>query len=193
MKKLLIIFFFILIFFQTPLLTTAQTQQDKPSPRYEGMIKNIKIPPSSFIYYIVEGDKITVEKLIEEGADPNFTYMRIPATFFASYYKQYEIMNLLLAHGADINKKCLGITLLDFSVYNLNAESTRIAIDHKADFNKDKEGVEYLEYAIKKNNLELIKLFLDEGVIPDRYCIKKAKKLDDDNLKNLIIQKGEQK
>ena len=102
-------------------------------------------------------------------------------------------MNLLLAHGADINKKCLGITLLDFSVYNLNAESTRIAIDHKADFNIDKEGVEYLGYAIKKNNHELIKLFLDAGVIPDRYCIKKAKKLDDDNLKNLIIQKGEQK
>ena len=175
MKKLFVLFFLILICLQLPASAELKTSQNNTTPRYEGMIKNIKIPPSSFIYYIVEGDKITVEKLIEEGADPNFTYMRIPATFFASYYKQYEIMNLLLAHGADINKKCLGITLLDFSVYNLNAESTRIAIDHKADFNIDKEGVEYLGYAIKKNNHELIKLFLDAGVIPDRYCIKKAK------------------
>lgn len=193
MKKLFVLFFLILICLQLPASAELKTSQNNTTPRYEGMIKNIKIPPSSFIYYIVEGDKATVEKLIEDGADPNFTYMRIPSVFFASYYKQYEILDLLLSNGADINKKCLGITLLDFSVYNLNAESTRIAIDHKADFNIDKEGVEYLGYAIKKNNHELIKLFLDAGVIPDRYCIKKAKKLDDDNLKNLIIQKGEQK
>lgn len=192
MKKLFIILFTILIIFQVPVSTLAKTNQENTQTRYEGIIKSIKIPPSSFLYYIVAGDKQTVEKLINEGADPNFTYMSIPATFFASYYKQYEILDILLSRGADINKKCLGITLLDFSVYNLDKKSTFIAIDHKADFNKDKEGVEYLRYAIRKNNSDLIKIFLDAGIIPDKYCIKQTKKLDDENLKNLIIEKGEQ-
>lgn len=192
MKKLFILLFTLLIIFQVPVSTSAKTNQENTPTRYEGMIKSIKIPPSSFLYYIVVGDKQTVEKLINEGADPNFTYMRIPATFFASHYKQYEILDMLLARGADIDKKCLGITLLDFSVYNLDPKSTLITIGHKTDFNRDKEGVEYLGYVIRKNNSDLIKIFLDAGVIPDKYCINQTKKLDDENLRNLIIEKGEQ-
>lgn len=163
----------------------------EPVPQIAGVVKNLNIPPSSFLYFVVNGDIDTVKTLLANGADPNFRYMKLPATFFAAHYKQYDILELLLEEGADIDQKYLGITLLDLGVYSNNTEAAHLAITHGANYKKSSEGLEYLSYAIKKNNGELIKILLDDGVIPNKLCLKKAKSLQDEKIKELIFKKGE--
>ncbi|MDT7829706.1 ankyrin repeat domain-containing protein [Pricia sp. S334] len=64
-------------------------------------IANVDI--SSFCMAIVEGDYVTVKRMIELGEDVNRKSLGMTPAMFAARYNKVDILELLIEKGADLN------------------------------------------------------------------------------------------
>lgn len=64
-----------------------------------------KIEISSFCKAVMQGDVITVKRLIDLGEDVNQKSLGMTPLMFAARYNKVEVLTLLINHGADLKIK----------------------------------------------------------------------------------------
>ncbi|TLP80972.1 ankyrin repeat domain-containing protein [Maribacter sp. ACAM166] len=67
------------------------------------LIKKIEI--NSFCKAVMQGDVLTVKRLIDLGEDVNQKSLGMTPVMFAARYNKVEVLRLLINHGADLKIK----------------------------------------------------------------------------------------
>ncbi len=117
---------------------------------------------------INNNDILTVQKMIQNGADVNEPDANQDAPLVIAAYKGYtEIVKTLLEAGADVTALDPGMkaTALHAAAYAGRTEATRLLIAYKIDINKQGpyNGYTALHDAIWQNNVETAKVIIEAG------------------------------
>ncbi len=117
---------------------------------------------------INNNDILTVQNLIQKGADVNELDANRDAPLVIAAYKGYtEIVKLLLEAGADVTAGDPGMkaTALHAAAYAGRTEAARLLIAYKIDIDKQGpyNGYTALHDAIWQNNIETAKALIEAG------------------------------
>lgn len=111
-----------------------------------------------------QGRRPLVERLLEDGADPDMTRLRT-ALHVAVENDNLEIVDLLVAHGADIDARDhLGRTPLFLAIVRRRPEISKVLIEADADATvTTKSGSTLLLAAAGRRDLDTLTWALDNG------------------------------
>jgi len=157
--------------------TTTKDSNLKLQEANEALVqKGYSKDPVKVLKYIKQGNIEAVKLALDAGFSPNTPIFGSYPIYFATRYKQPEILKLLFERGA---KQGLEInSLLREAILNNDSESAKTVIENGADVNFY-EGLldEYVLYtALKKKEYEVAKLMLQKGAKIDIKSYKKIKK-----------------
>ena len=145
--------------------------------------------PAGFFSAIKDGNTHYVDLFLKSGMDPNTTYLKVPAIYYAIRTKQPETVKLLLEAGVDPNNKVMKQTPLAAAIITKNANTVNHLIKHGANVNTESLGITPLNYALMKKEPDIVKSLINAGAKVDEESLKTALKLKDNNLKNLVLTK----
>ncbi|MCE0497482.1 MAG: ankyrin repeat domain-containing protein [Methylacidiphilales bacterium] len=123
---------------------------------------------------VQKGDAATVQKLIDQGADPKAIDKYGRTLLFDA--GSPEVAEILIAHGVDPNARDQGGHVALFNLCqngskDVTATATvRVLLDHGADFDpKGQSGATALGFAAASNDVKLMKFLMDRGVSPNAH------------------------
>lgn len=184
MKKL-----FILLFLQVCLVfpAFAQTEEQEPT-RFELYIqKQVEyMDLTGFIQATIENNTSHIQKLFNNGLNPDGTISGVPLVFYAIYLGRPQVLELILNNGADPNKTCFKESPIHFAVYLKRKECLEILLKNGADINKKCIGRSALDFAMSKKQYETALYLLNQGALPSKYVYRKAKKSENVELKKYL-------
>ncbi|MBR1775495.1 ankyrin repeat domain-containing protein [bacterium] len=149
---------------------------------------NYNYSPSGFFEAIKDGSISTVDLFLKSGMDPNTTYMKLPAIYYAIKSKNPVIVDMLLKAGVNPNQKYMSQTPLFMAIGTKNVDTVNTLIKHGANVNEDSFGLYPLSYAIVKKDSDVIERLLDSGAMVTEDSLRRALKLKDENVKNLVLK-----
>ena len=129
---------------------------------------------------IEEGDTAEVERILEDGANPNFVNDEgdMPLAL-ATMTGNLEIVQMLLDAGADVNstaseqypagQSLTNATAIAHAAYGRYYDLVALLIEHGADVNRPQANSQEtaLHNAVWRSSPEIVKLLLDNGADPD--------------------------
>ena len=145
--------------------------------------------PSGFFSAIKDGNTHYVDLFLKSGMDPNTTYLKVPAIYYAIKTKQPETVKLLLDAGVNPNDKVMKQTPLAAAIMTKNTKTVNYLIQHGANVNTESLGITPLNYALMKREPDVVKSLLNAGARVDEEALKTALKLKDNNMKNMVLAK----
>lgn len=184
MKKL-----FILLFLQFLLIAPALAQsEEQEQTKFELYIqKQVEyMDLTGFIQATIENNTSHIEKLLNNGLDPNSTIGGVPLIFYPIYLDKPQVLELILVHGADPNKTCFKELPIHFCIYLKRNTCLEILLKNNADINKKCIGRSALDFAMSKKQYQTALYLLKNGALPSRYVYKKAKKTENIELKKYL-------
>jgi ankyrin repeat protein len=91
------------------------------------LISNLDV--SSFCKAVIQGDMLTVKRLIDLGEDINQKSLGMTPAMYAARYNKVEVLSLLIKNGADLNiKSNQGFTVKRYAELS-NAEEALVIIE----------------------------------------------------------------
>jgi len=142
-----------------------------------------------FIEAIKKGNSIYVNKFLMTGMDPNCTYLKVPAIFWAISYKQPKIVEQLIKAGVDPNLDLGGITPLSHAIKTKHEETVTTLIRLGANVNQSVGGKTPLNYALCKKNYDAANALIYAGAKVDEKSLAKVLKTKNIETKNLVLTK----
>ncbi len=115
---------------------------------------------------IKSGDTGLVEKLLEEGADPNYELNNSTPVHTAIKYKQYKTLDLLLSKSANVNKPetLLQSTPIVSAVLSKDIEAVKILLKYNPDLLIGPNNLPLPFYAAETGNVEIFELLYKKGM-----------------------------
>lgn len=150
--------------------------QDNYNYDSKGLLKALK-----------NGDTDCVSLFLASGTNPNTAIMKMPLIYWAIKLQKPDIVDKLLTAGVDPNQVINGKSLMAFAVSTGNAQTVRVLIKHGAKVNDISAGKSLLALALSKNSEEISNILINAGVDIDETSLSKALKLNDNALKDLIL------
>jgi len=149
-----------------------------------------------FFQVIRSGDAFELNKLLENGADPNVVSGICSALMAAALYGSTEQMKILIEHGANVNYVNEdSITALWFAIPNW--DKTLLLMNHGADPRiHSKEGYTVLvKLALMPGTVRIFHLLMDQGAdlkgaAPDNFLLYNAAGAGDTAVMRLLMQNG---
>ena len=184
MKKI-----FILLLLQLLLIvpTFAQDEDGQPTKFELYIQKQVEyMDLTGFIQATIENNRKHVQKLFENGLNPDGTIGGVPHIFYPVYLDKPEILELVLQNGANPNKTCFKQPPMHFCIYLKRKTCLEILIKHNADINKKYLGKNALDYAMSKKDYETALYLLKQGALPSKYTYRKAKKTGNIELRKYL-------
>ncbi len=184
MKKI-----FILLILHFYLIIPALAQDENTVPtKFELYIqKQVEyMDLSGFIQATIENDTEHIQKLFDNGLNPDGTIGGVAHIFYPIYLNKPQVLELVLKNKANPNKTCLRESALHFCIYLKRKTCLETLIKYGADVNKKCLGKSALDYAISKKDYETALYLLKQGALPSRYTYRKAKKAENIELKKYL-------
>ena len=132
-------------------------------------------------------DKDAISLFIASGYDPNTTILKLPAIYWAIKLKKADIADKLLTAGVDPNQEVNGKSLMAIAVSNQDVETVKVLLKHDAKIDDMSAGKSLLALALSKKSDEISNLLIKAGADVDETSLKKALKLNNSTLKDLIL------
>ena len=143
--------------------------------------------PHGLVSAIKDGNSIYVEKFLMTGMNPNTTYIKYPALFWAIDYQQNKIVEQLIKAGVDPNTQSgNGTTPLYEAIKFKNTNMVDSLIKLGADVNLKSNNYSPLAYAVKTKNASAVKTLINAGAIVDEKALLLGLKSKDTYIKDLI-------
>ncbi len=97
----------------------------------------------ALIGYAVEGDAVSVQRVLGQGVDPNVLDEEgVGALHFAAHFGHYSVALALLNSGGDVNLSTEnGFTPLHYAIFSQHVEVVHLLIERGADVNASAQGV----------------------------------------------------
>ena len=149
--------------------------------------KNYNYDATGILKALKNDDKDVISLFIASGYNPNTTIMKMPAIYWAIKLKKADIVDKLLAAGVDPNQEVNGKSLMAIAISTQNVDTVKILLKHGAKVNDMSAGKSLLTLALSKKSEEISSLLVKAGADIDESSLKKALKLHDSTLKDLIL------
>ena len=171
--------------------TVAANADDELTPK-EQIIKqiiqkNYNYDSTGILKALKNGDKDAISLFIASGYNPNTTILKMPAIYWAIKLKKPDIVDKLLAAGVDPNQEVNGKSLMALAISTQNVDTVKVLLKHGAKVNDMSTGKSLLTLALSKKSEEISSLLVKAGADIDETSLKKALKLNDSTLKDLIL------
>ena len=132
-------------------------------------------------------DKDAISLFLASGCDPNITILKMPAIYWSIKLKKADITDKLLTAGVDPNQEINGKSLMAHAISNQDIETVKILLKHGAKVDDLSAGKSLLTLALSKKSEEISGLLINAGANVDEASMKKALKLNNSTLKDLIL------
>ena len=118
------------------------------------------------------GDFVTVQRLLQQGADKDeTTSMGRTSMWYAAAYNQLSVMSYLAEQGANLEKTDgLGWSPLMTASYEGHIEAVRHLLEQGADRDRNVSGLTSLHWAALNGHLETAKLLMVYGADLNAKC-----------------------
>ncbi len=188
MRKLFILLLLQLCLICPALAQNEDTAQEQTQTKFELYIqKQVEyMDLTGFIQATIENNTNHIEKLFQNGPNPDGTIGGVPLIFYAIYLDRPQVLELILNNGANPNKTCFKELPLHFCVYLKRTECLEILLKHGADINKKCIGRSALDFAMSKKQYDTALYLLENGALPSKYVYRKAKKSENVELKKFL-------
>ena len=149
--------------------------------------KNYNYDATGILKAVKNGDKDVISLFISSGYDPNTTIMKLPAVYWAIKLKKADIVDKLLAAGVDPNQEVNGKSLMALAISNQDVDTVKVLLKHGANVDDMSAGKSLLTLALSKKSDEISSLLVRAGADVDESSLKKALKLNNSTLKDMIL------
>ena len=187
MKKLLAITLMSVFIFGTISANAADDLTPKEKIIKQIIQKNYNYDATGILKALKNDDKDVISLFIASGYNPNTTIMKMPAIYWAIKLKKADIVDKLLAAGVDPNQEVNGKSLMAIAISTQNVDTVKVLLKHGAKVNDMSAGKSLLTLALSKKSEEISSLLVKAGADIDESSLKKALKLHDSTLKDLIL------
>ncbi len=139
-----------------PILSLAACSSSRQSTVPDSSISMQAVPP--LVAATLAGDTDTVERLLEDGADPNVVHNTNTALTYVARDGLTEVVQLLIDYDADVNWiDGEGVTPLILASFKDNVEIVQLLLEHGADITiKDQWNRTALDYALRRGEADAI-------------------------------------
>jgi len=187
MKKLLAVTLISVLAFGTLSANAADDLTPKEQIIKQIIQKNYNYDATGILKALKNGDKDAISLFIASGYDPNTTILRLPAIYWAIKLKKSDIVDKLLCAGVDPNQEVNGKSLMALAISNQDLETVKVLLKHGAKVDDMSAGKSLLTLALSKKSEEISTLLVKAGADVDESSLKKALKLHNSALKDLIL------
>lgn len=187
MKKLLTVSLISVLIFGTISVNASDDLTPKEQIIKQIIQKNYNYNATGILKAVKNGDKDVISLFIASGYDPNTTILKMPAVYWAIKLNKPEIVDKLLTAGVDPNQQINGKSLMALAISTQNVNTVKVLLKHGAKVNDMSTGKSMLTLALSKKSEEISTLLVKSGADVDEASLKKALKLNDSTLKDLIL------
>ena len=187
MKKLLIATFLLMMFGSINVNAEEIVLTPKEQIIKQILQKNYNYDTTGILKAVKNGDKDVISLFIASGYDPNTTILKLPAIYWAIKLKKSDIVDKLLAAGVDPNQEVNGKSLMALAISNQDVDTVKVLLKHGAKVDDMSAGKSLLTLALSKKSDEISSLLVKAGADVDESSLKKALKLNNSALKDLIL------
>lgn len=188
MKKLIAVS--VLSFLMLGMAVQAEELELTPKEQYIKQIiaSSYEYTPCGFFEAIYQNNINCIDLFIKSGFDPNTTYIKVPAIYYAIKQKKPQVVDRLLKAGVDANSEFKGRSLMNAAISSNTPETVNVLIKHGADVNKESWGIVPLNYALKKKNADMVNLLIKSGATVDEKSLSRALKSKGE-IKNTVLRR----
>lgn len=137
-------------------------------------------------YAIEYNNNAMLERLLEDGADPNGEVRQQSLLKQACDYNSLDSVKILVEHGADINRD--GSVLSDAALYGYE-EILKYLIENGADVNATYLSKTALECAVQSGQFECVKILIDNGADINDNVIETSEVATSERIRDYLKEK----